>query len=456
MNISQQLAAFACGLTVQDLPEEILDNVRLRIMDMVASAAAGNMVNFAMNDIVLGVLKQQGGQPHSSLFFQKEKLPAAQAAFYNAFVINGADMDDGHMLANGHPGVTVIPPVLALAEWRGTGHGDIAAAIVAGYEVYIRLSNAIMPSHLQRGFNGTGTVGTIAAAAAAARTLQLDAGKTHIAMGLAATSASGLMELNETGQAMKPINPGNAASRGLMCALFAEGGAVAPVAPVDGRNGFFHAFADEANLTRVTEGLGEVFQMDTGYIKLYPACRHVHAMVDCACALHGEGGWRPGDIERAILYTYPASEKLTVLIRHPKSADEAKFSLTYATAVTLVKANFTLDDLTDAPNTSAEIAGLIDRMEIVVLPELEDRARMLRGAKLELHLKNGEILTSCVDVPKGEKVFPLTPDDMRKKFSACAKGMFSGALQDQIFDMTMKLEHIPDLTTYFKLLASGG
>ena len=76
--------------------------------------------------------------------------------------------------------------------------------------------------------------------------------------------------------------------------------------------------------------------MDTTYIKLYPACRHMHAMVDCAVLLNQKGGFVPEDIESVILYTYPASEKLTGLIRFPKSEDEAKFSLTYAAAVGLL------------------------------------------------------------------------------------------------------------------------
>ena len=453
MNLSQMLADFAGKLTYDSIPDHINWNVNFRILDLVSSAAAGHRVNREMNDVVFRVLRQQSAQGQSSLFFREEKLSASQAAFYNAFVDNGADMDDGHMLANGHPGVTVIPPVLALGEWRPLPYRDMATAIVAGYEVYIRLSRAVMPSHLRRGFNGTGTVGSIAAAAAAAKALGLGAGGIHVAMGLAATSASGLMELNESGQAMKPINPGNAAYRGVLCALMAEAGAVGPEAPLDGTKGFFGAFADETDTGAITQGLGAEFQMDAAYIKLYPACRHMHAMIDCAALIREREHIALSDIRELTLYTYPASDELTGLIKHPKSGAEAKFSLTYATAVALATGGYSLDDLTGEAEQEEEIRTLIDKMKIVVDPTLEDRSVMLRGAQLEVTRKDGETFSASVEVPKGEKRFPVETADVRRKLDACAGELLSDEQRDKVFEASVRFDQITDLREYFLMLA---
>ena len=452
MNISQLLADFAAELTYETIPEHIRDAVGLRVLDLVSSAAAGHRVNGDANELVFQVLRQQSSQGQSSLFFRKKKLSASQAAFYNAFVANGADMDDGHMLANGHPGVTVIPPVLALAEWRTLPYRDIATAITVGYEIYIRLSKAIMPSHLQRGFNGTGTAGSVAAAAAAAKVLGLDADGIHVAMGLAATSASGLMELNETGQEMKPINPGNAAYRGVLCALLAEAGAVGPEAPLDGTKGFFVAFSDETNLNEITDGLGADFQLDTAYIKLYPACRHMHAMIDCAAIVREKEDFSLAEVEKLTLYTYPMSDKLTGIIRHPQSGAEAKFSLTYATAVALVTGGYSLDDLTSEAEKGAPVAELIDKMEIVVDPSLENRSIMLRGARLEATMKSGEILSAYVEVPKGEKRFPVEFSDVKRKLITCAKTLLNTDQCEAVFEASMGFEKTTELRDYFLAL----
>ncbi len=452
MNTSQRLADFAGKLTYDDIPENIRENINFRILDLISSAAAGEHANYKMNEVVFRVLRQQSSVGQSSLLFRREMLSAAQAAFYNAFVANGADMDDGHMLANGHPGVTVIPPVLALAEWRALPYKDIAVAVTVGYEIYIRLSKAIMPSHLRRGFNGTGTVGSIAAAAAAAKVLGLDVDQIHIAMGLAATSASGLMELNETGQAMKPINPANAAYRGVLCALFAEEGAVGPVAPLDGNKGFFKAFADEININEITEGLGEDFQLDTAYIKLYPACRHMHAMVDCAAAIRKQESFNRNNIRELTLYTYPASADLTGLIRHPKNGAEAKFSLTYATAVALLTGGFSLNDLTAENEQDGAVCELIDKMKIEVDPTLENRSIMLRGAQLKVTMESGEELSSYVEVPKGEKKFPAEAADICRKLYACTGKLLSDMQRENVFQASIHFDQIKDLRDYFLML----
>lgn len=433
MNISHQLAEFAAHLTYGDIPGHIKENINIRILDFVSSAAAGWRVNGEMNNMIWNVIQQQPSEPQSSLLFRKEMLSASQAAFYNAFLVNGADMDDGHMLANGHPCVTVIAPVLALAEWKSLPYERMAEAITAGYDIYIRLSKAIMPSHLQRGFNGTGTAGSIAAAAAAAKALGLDTRGIHVAIGLASACAAGIMELNKSGQAMKPLIPASAAYHGVMCALMAEAGAVGPDAPLDGDNGFFHAFADVINTEAITDGLGKEFQLDTAYIKLYPACRHMHAMIDCAAMIRSQEGFCVDEVDKLILYTYPMSEKLTGGIKHPKSGSEAKFSLTYATAVGLMTGSYSLSDLTSETEKGQQVSQLIDRMEIVVDPELENRSIMKRGARLEAVLKNGKTFQAEVDMPKGEKSNPASLEDYKRKLFTCAEGLLTEKQCEEAF-----------------------
>ncbi|HHU22515.1 MAG TPA: MmgE/PrpD family protein [Clostridiales bacterium] len=155
------------------------------------------------------------------------------------------------------------------------------------------------------------------------------------------------------------------------------------------------------------------------------------------------------EIEKIILYTYPASEKLTGSIRYPASQDEAKFSLTYAAAVALLTANFTLGDLYRAADMNAMVRRLIGLMEIQVRPELEDRKNMIRGARMKLILKDGTNRESYVEVPKGEKKFPLTPADMRRKLEACGEGLLTEKQQDRIFRCAIEFGEGTNLTDLF-------
>ena len=126
--------------------------------------------------------------------------------------------------------MAVIPAILALAEAENSAIEDVIAAIVAGYDVYVRLSNAVMPSLFLRGFHGTGTVGAVAAGAAAARLLNLD--KDGVKGPSVWLQYARLFEISESGQMAKPINPGNAARTGILSALLAKEGSDAPKSPL--------------------------------------------------------------------------------------------------------------------------------------------------------------------------------------------------------------------------------
>lgn len=435
---SRVLSHFVHELKWEALPRETVDNARGRLLDFFSSAAAGCRVNGPMNQVVLRALRETDGLEQSRVLFGQERFSAAGAAFLNAFLGHGADLDDGHMLSSGHPGVCIVPAVLAAAELLDSDPRDILTAVVAGYEVYVRLSNAIMPSHLHRGFHGTGTVGAVACSAAVARLMGLDEEEIHRAISLGAVAASGLFEVSESGQGIKPLNPANAARTGVISALLAKNGAEAPENPFEGNKGFFKAFADQLKLDEITKELNEQYRIDSCYVKLYPACRHMHGLIDCAAMLHDEGGFTPEEIDAIRLYVYENSIRVTGNIREPRDTGEAKFSQTYGVAVGLTKGEFTLEDLEEPACMSDTVRGLIRKMEIICEPELEDRSKMLRGARVELTLRDGRVLKKAVPVPKGEAVTPLTREDMRKKLCACAQGVLSQRRQEELFQICFR------------------
>ena len=167
-NPSRVLSGIVSGIQREVIPEETWHNAKLRILDFAASALAGYRINADASRLVADIYLAQGGVRQSTVFFRNEKLPAPNAALINAFYGHGADIDDGNRMASGHPGTCVVPAMLALAEAFGSSPEDVLLATISGYEVYVRLSSAVMPSHVQRGFHGTATVGTVAVAAAAA------------------------------------------------------------------------------------------------------------------------------------------------------------------------------------------------------------------------------------------------------------------------------------------------
>lgn len=432
---SRTLSHFISDLAWEAVPAATLDNARGRILDFFSSAAAGYRVNAPMNAVMLKTLHETDAMRQSGvLFTADDRLSMAGAAAANAFLGHGADLDDGHMLSSGHPGVCVIPAALSVAQALELSAKDALLAIIVGYEVYVRLSNTIMPSHLHRGFHGTGTVGAVACAAAAAKLMDLPEELIHRAISLGANAASGLFEVSESGQGIKPINPANAARNGIFAALLAKNGAEAPENPFEGNRGFFKAFSDQQKMDEITNALGEKFSIDSCYIKQYPACRHTHGVIDCAVALHDEGGFALNDIVAIRLYSYENAVKTTGSIMEPQNTGEAKFSQAYGAAVGLTTGGYTLRDL-EAPDAMPDpVRSLIRKTTVCCEPGLEVRSKMMRGARVEMDLKGGRTLSKAVVVPKGEAATPLTREDRLKKLRSCAEGVYTEGRQNKIFN----------------------
>jgi 2-methylcitrate dehydratase PrpD len=447
------LSGYVSHLQYKELPYDVVGYTKLLVLDLLVSAMAGYKVNKVFNKAVLDVIGGMGGKPESTVLFGGGRLPAAQAGFINAVYAHGADMDDGNRTATGHPGAAIIPAVLSLGEANKINGKDAITAIVAGYDVYVRLGNIMMPSHFLRGFHSTGTIGAVAAGAAAARTLGLSEDGVRRSISLAAVQASGLHEISDSGQMAKPINPGNAARTGILSALFARAGADAPKDPLEGDKGFLKAFADGADWSKLPEDLGKKFKIATCYIKLYPACRHAHAPIEAALALREAGVPAPGAVEKIRIYAYPSAIKIAGNIFEPQNEDEAKLSITYAAATALVTGRFTLDDLEKAGTMSDEVRAMIRKMEILSDPALEDKAANIRGTRIEILLKDGGVRSKTVPLPKGDPEVPLKDIDMMEKLRFSARDLYGEKAQQTLYETAMKLQEVDDVGNLIRILS---
>jgi 2-methylcitrate dehydratase PrpD len=446
------LADFIHRLSFEDLPGDVVESSKLLLLDYLASAMAGYKINRIFNEALWGVVGGMGGKKESRVFFHGSKLPAPNAALLNAAYGHGADLDDGHRTAQGHPGVAVIPVALSLAEAHQLSGRDTILAIVAGYDIFVRLATAINPSHLSRGFHTTGTVGTIAAGGAAAKALKLPLSGVRNTLSLAALQAAGLLEVAESGQMAKPLHPAKAAFNGILSARLAEAGAKGPREALEGRKGFIKAFADQADLDILLKDLGKQFKISSCYCKLYPACRHTHAAIDAALNLRQNGLPSLNLLEKVKVYIYPAAISLTGSIYEPHNEDEAKFSLPYTVATALTKGHFTLQDLDVAKSFDRETRELVSKIEIISEPQLENREANIRGARLELIMKNGTTRQADIKLPKGEPEVPALQKDIEGKLGFCAETLFREEQLRAIVRTVQKLEGLKNVNSLTGLL----
>ena len=353
----------------------------------------------------------------------------------NAVYGHGAELDDGNKKAAGHAGVHLIPAVFALADKLGSSQDDVLIALATGYEAYIRISSAAMPGMVKHGFHSTGMAGTLGCAAACARLYHLDAQGIEDAIALATTLTGGLLSYGDSRPAIKPLNPGKAAENGIFAAMLANQGVQGPTEALEGQNGWFHAVTDYV-FEDMMEGSDHLLLHDC-YFKLYPSCRHTHCGIEAAVDLHSQIKDRLGEIEKVNVYIYPNAIKLAG-IKMPKDQDETKFSIFYTLACGLKNGSYGIADM-DPPNLSAEIVGIINKTELIPDEAMEDRKKNIRGARLEITMKNGEILGETVLVPKGDPEKPLTQEDIIDKLHVCSKGQTDNSTLSKLVDAIVRI-----------------
>ncbi len=435
LNATKLLSEYVYSLCIDNITDHDIDYMRLLILDYFAASYAGRRVNTVFNHAMENIFFDMGGKEESTVLFSDKKLPMQNAAILNATYAHGADMDDGHKRAMGHVGAHVISAVFAMAETLDVTEQEVIEAIVAGYEVYIRISAAAQPGLAKRGFHSTGTAGAVACAAACAKLLKLNEDGIYNAMGIAVTQGSGLLIVAESGQTVKPINPAKAAQSGIISALLAKNGVIGAANPLESEKGWFHAMTDKVDEAMITNGIGEKNEISQCYLKPYPSCRHTHCGIEAAVRVHNRNKGKA--ITRVNLYIYENAIKIAGQITHPKTDDDAKFSIHYTLACALVNGCFGLDDLA-VEKAGDDVNALIDKITLVNDPTMECREKGIRGAKVEVFFEDGSTDEETIPVPKGDPEVPFTLDDMREKLKSCCTGLLDEQGQERLIENVMR------------------
>src|SRR6266568_185457 len=333
------LAEFCAGLRWVDLDAAVRARTVELLLDLIGVALAGSRQ--PSSPPAADVAIKLGGAGKASIIGTRHQTSAVWAALANGTAAHAVELDDVTTESSLHPGVAVIPAAVALAEEHNVAPSRMLEAIVAGYEVTMRVGNALNPaSAYARGFHPTGIAGVFGATIAAGRLLGLDTDALTRALGIAGTMASGSLEYLADGAWTKRLNPGWAGHAGITAAHLARAGFSGPATVFEGRLGVLHAYSDDALPDRLLADLGQPLQVMRVSIKPYACCRYNHGLIDCVLQLALAHQVQPAEVESirlgvlsggAVLVAEPIEQKRT-----PHSVVDAQFSAPYAAAAALV------------------------------------------------------------------------------------------------------------------------
>lgn len=291
--LALRLARGVSALRLQDAGPDAARKAATCLFDLIGCAIEAADKAPSRQALAAVTLLPAGQAGSAALIGHGLRSTPADAAFSNAVAGHGLVREDMHAASVSHLGVAVLPAVQALADagasqgLRLSGH-TLLAAVLAGYEVGAAIGRALIDAELARVRRPTGITGPLAAAAAAARLLGLDAEQTAHALALAANTTGGLNQWGHTGGSEMYFHPGFAARSGLTAALLARAGAYASPTALDGEAGLFASLGrrDAAAALRLFGGAPEILAV---YHKPVPACNFAQTASQAALRLAASG-----------------------------------------------------------------------------------------------------------------------------------------------------------------------
>ncbi len=424
--IARQLADWATSVRVQDIPEGQRRLAVLRLVDTIGLVFAGykSSAAVAAYDMVI----TQGGRPESTLIGAGQCVPATSAALAHGTVAHCHDFDDTFPDSVVHPGSVVVPVALALGGAHAVELDRVLAAIVVGYEISARLGAAAGRAFHAHGFHASAIVGPLAAAATAARFLNLDSDRLASALGVASSMSGGLLEFMTEGTWSKWLHTGWAAHGGITAAQLAARGFLGPSTAIEGRYGLYRSFlgADAPTLEAMAYGLGRVWQGDSAHFKYYPCAHVIQPYIDAALDLRTEHGINPAEISAVACHiadwAVPIVCEPRIAKIVPSNEMEAIASLPYQVAAALVDGAVGLDTIADGSVTRIELRDLAARVVHVVDSSL---GRSFDGV-LSITLDNGTVLSAAATTA------PPDPTKVIEKFRVNAGAVLSPDGLDRI------------------------
>jgi len=440
---SEQLAAAACSIRLENVPPEAVRRAVELVLDWLGNAAAGarSPIGRALTDMA----SRYGGRGSAHRVADFSVFDPLTAALVNAGCSHSLEFDDTHAPTLFHPGSPVISAALAMAEDGKAGGKDFLAGVFAGYEVSMRLAACVNPSHY-RLWHTTGTIGTFGAAVAACRTANLDPPAVANAIGLAGTQAAGLWEVLPHAPSAKNLHPGKAAQGGLLAALLAKRGIEGPPTILEGARGFFRAMVPDAPKTEaLLEDFGRKWRLLETTTKAYPICGHAMTPVEAALIMKKEVD--PGQLEEITIFTNSTALRVAGS-SNPGSEYQAKFSIPYCAAAALVFGQITQKEFGAEAMGDPRVRALMGRIRIQVDEAFDRGFDRGRPARIEAITKDGRKVATEASCRRGDPQNPLSHEEIRDKFHGLAGSVWNRETLDAVWSRGDRLTDIENMETW--------
>lgn len=451
--LATTVADWALGLRYADLPEDVRQATRRRLLDVLGLALAGSVTAFGIGTRRAALAMSPSGP--SRIVGTGERVGPAAAAMANAAFAQALEFDDTHNESIVHMSSPAVAAALALADTMPVDGRALVTAIACANEISCRVGSAASGEFHKRGFHPTGLFAPFGVAALADRLLGLDRAALSHAFGIAGSFASGVLECWVDGTQSKFLHSGWAAQSGIAAALLAREGVTGPPKVLEGRFGLFASHLQDPAATpdygRIVGQLGVHWESRNSSFKPYPAAHVLHPYIDAALRARERYRLSPDDIERVDcpvaafivgIVCEPVEEKTA-----PATQAHGRVCLQYTIAEALSRG--ALGRTAYEAYRDPAIRALARRVHYEVDPEYPGPGRF--KGELRITLRDGRVLHEVQEHNLGSPENPMSEAQLRAKFDDNASAVLDGDARDRLAGTMAAVDDLEDVSAITRL-----
>lgn len=432
MSDLRRLAEFIHDITWDQLPKRVRETAALRVLDLVSVAAGA--VKDPLVEAAKEALGAVSGCGNVSVWGGTRKYPLATAAMLNAMLAHTLELDDVHTASKTHGSASLIPAAWSCAEYLGKSGKDFLLAVVCGYETVNRVGMAFgVSAHRNRGWHATATCGVFGCAAACAKLLDLSVDQIVSALGMAGTQSSGVWAFLGDGSNCKILHPARAAADGIEAAFLAKAGMTGPEHIFDAKDGgLLYAMSDGGDVSKLSQGLGEVYEILNMDMKPYPCCRSAHCAIDGILEIREQMERRMGlqiqnkpeaeilarQIRAIEIDTYLVGYKQCAVsdgCLHPKTILDAKFSTPYSVSAAFLYGTVGMEQFESEVVFDPAVQNLLEKVTVHPADRFTEQYPKHWGCHVKVTMQDGTVYEAEVKDPSGSVARPLSRGQAMKK-----------------------------------------
>ncbi len=467
---TETLARLAVDTRFETLPRAVIDTAKLRILDTIGIMLAGAQHPSTL--ISLDLARHLGGNPAASLFAHRGRTSAPLAGYVNGVAAAALEFDDLTKGVDSHLSSSIVPGALAVAEELDLSGRELIAGFVVGFEIAARVGRGLAPWLLDRGWHPNGVTGALGVAATAANLMQIDLMQARMAIGVAASEASGVRR--NVGSMGKAFHVGHGVRNGIFAAQLAKRGFqvhpdIIAGENVDGhgRYGFADTYSGVGNyrIHRMTDDIGIDWELtqDRTLVRLHPCSTAPGPAIDAMIELTNRHDLKAERVKRIEWETTPRCWEIAPYAEATDSFT-AKFCLPYIMAVSLIDRRAGIEQFKDDRVRQADVQGLAKRVTISVPEDFKRHTGHAWGengvnwgeARVIVHMNDGQVFRNARSFAKGWPEEPASWDDLAEKYRECALTVLPASQVGESMAIIKDLENAPRVSALVASLVPAG